>query len=171
MGAVHTLVAEVLRELVYAFEATHNQTLEIQFVGNTQVQRYIEGVVVSDKGSSGSSTGYRLKDRSFHLDIARIVEILAHRAVNACALEEYLLYTVVDNKVNIAAAVTKLGIIESIVANTVFLLYDRQRTERLAKHSQRLGMYRNLACLGAEHIAGDTDKVADIKKLLEYDIV
>ena len=51
MVAVHALVAEVLRELVHTLEAAHYEAFQIQLVGDAQVERNVESIVVRDEGS------------------------------------------------------------------------------------------------------------------------
>ena len=49
MGAVHPFVAEVLRELIDAFETAHNQAFQIKFVGYAEIEGDVEGIMVGDE--------------------------------------------------------------------------------------------------------------------------
>ena len=55
--AVHALVPEVARELINTFKAAHDEPLEVQFVGNAQVQRDVERVVVGHKTAAQQRPG------------------------------------------------------------------------------------------------------------------
>ena len=78
VSAVHTLVAEVLGELVDAFEAAHDEALEVKFVGDAQVEGDVERVVVGYEGACRSSAGDALQNGGFHLHVAVFVEVVAH---------------------------------------------------------------------------------------------
>ena len=56
VSAVHTLVAEVLREFIHPFETTHDEAFEIQLIGNAKIQRNVERIVVSDEWTSRCTT-------------------------------------------------------------------------------------------------------------------
>ena len=100
-----------------------------------------------------------------------LVEIIAHRVKHLGALDENILYAVVDNEVDITTAVTEFGIFKAVVGHTVLDLHNRERTQRLTEHSQFAGMDGNLTGLSAEHIALDTYEVADVEQLFEHDII
>ena len=57
VGAVHTLVAEVLGELIHTLKATHDKALQVELIGNTQVQGDVQCVMVGDEGACCRSTG------------------------------------------------------------------------------------------------------------------
>jgi hypothetical protein len=44
--AIDALVAEILRELEHALETSHEETLQVELVGDAQIQRHVERVVV-----------------------------------------------------------------------------------------------------------------------------
>ena len=69
VSAVHSLVAEVFGELVDALEAAYNEAFEIQFIGNTQVKRYIQSIVMGYKRTGSCTTRYWLQYGGFDLDI------------------------------------------------------------------------------------------------------
>ena len=56
VGAVHPFVSEIFGKLVNSFKSTHNQAFQVKFVGNSQVKRNIQRIVMCDKRTcSGSS--------------------------------------------------------------------------------------------------------------------
>ena len=171
VGAVHTLVAEVLGELVYPLEAAHDEAFEVELVGNTQVERNVEGVVVRDEGPGGGTAGNRLQNRGLDLQIAAGVEILAHRGVDLRTFDENIFYSLVYYQVDVALAVTQFGVFERVVGHAVFHLDDRQRAQRFGEYRQFLGVYGDFARLCAEYETADTHEVANIEQLLEYRVV
>ena len=169
--AVHALVAEILRELVHAFESADNQSLEIQFVGNTQIQRYVQRIVVCDERTGRCTAGDALKDGSLHLDIAGCIEIGTHGVVHCGAFEEDILHSFVHNQVDIAAAVAKFGVVESVVAHPVLDFYNGEGTQALRQHSELAGMYGDFAGLRTENVAADAHKVAYVEQFLKHHVV
>ena len=52
----HSLVAEVFGKFVYAIKSADDEAFEVQLVGNAQVQRHVQGVVMGlERTSRGSS--------------------------------------------------------------------------------------------------------------------
>jgi len=51
------LIPEVAIDLVHTIEATDNQSLQIQFRGDSQIQRHIQGIVMSGKWPGNCATG------------------------------------------------------------------------------------------------------------------
>ena len=119
---VHPFVAEVLAELVHAVETSYDQAFEIQFVGDAQVERDVQCVVVRDERPGRRSAGNRLQDRRLHLEVAPLVEELAHRVDDLTPLEERILDLRIDDQVDVALAVALFRIAEGIVYFAVFLL-------------------------------------------------
>ena len=76
--AVHSFVTEVLGEFIHAFKTTYDEALQIQLIGNTQIERNVKRVMVCDERTSGSSTRNSLQNRSLNLHISFAVEKFAH---------------------------------------------------------------------------------------------
>ena len=55
MRAVHTFVAEVTAELIHTLEAPDDEALQIKLVGDTQIERDIQRVVMRDEGARSST--------------------------------------------------------------------------------------------------------------------
>ena len=72
------LVAEVLRQLVHLLEAADDQPLEVQLVGDAQVQVGVELVRVRDERLREAAAVARLEDRRLDLEKALAVEVRAH---------------------------------------------------------------------------------------------
>lgn len=60
-----------------------------------------------------------------------LVEELAHGAEHGGALEESLLYAVVDDEVDVALTGPHLGVVELVVGHTVLIFHDWQWLETL----------------------------------------
>jgi len=171
VGAVHAFVAEILGKLIYALEAAHDKALQVELVGYTQVEWYVERVMMGDERTCRRSARYRLQDRGLHLHVAVVVEIVAHRVKHFRALDEDIFHLVVDHEVDITAAVTQLGVVKRVVGDAVFHFYYRERAQRLAQYRQLLGVNRDFTRLGAEYISLYAYEVAYVKQLLEHYII
>ena len=171
MGLVHSLIAEILRELIYSVVSSDNQPLEIQFVGNTEVERNVERVVMGDERPCCRASRDGLENRSLDLEAARIVEILAHGCHNLCSLHEHVLHLRVHNEVHISLPVAEFRVAECVEYLSVCLFHNREHLEGLAEKCQLFRMNGKLAGLGDECEAFDSHNVAYVKKFLEDGVV
>ena len=135
MGLVHTLVAEVLRELIHSVVAAYDKPLKVKLVGDTKIKRNVKRIVMGNERAGRSSSGDALEDRGLNLEAACLVEVLAHSSDNLSPLDEGLLHLRVHDKVYVALAVAKLGIGEGIEHLAVHLLDYRKNAKRLRKKS------------------------------------
>ncbi len=139
--SVHAFVAEIFGKFVHAVEAAYNKTLQVKFVGDAQIQRNVEGVVVGYERTRRRTASDALQNRSFHFDVSGVVEIFAHGVVHLGALKEYVFDAFVYHQVDVAAAVTQLRVVERVVCHTVFHFHDRQGAQALCQHGEALGVY------------------------------
>ncbi len=80
MRPVHSLVPEVVPDLVDPLEAADEQPLEIELVGDAQIERHVERVVVGDERTGRRAAVERLEHRRLHLEEAALVEEAAGRS-------------------------------------------------------------------------------------------
>ena len=125
MGAIHTFVTEVFTDFVDTFETSDDQSFQIQFGSNTQIEVDIQRVMVRNERTCACPSGDGLQDRSFHFRISSFVQGGTHGLDNCRTFHENILYTIIDHQVDIALAITQFRIVESIVCYTVFVFDDR----------------------------------------------
>ena len=171
VGAVHSLVAEILGEFIDTVEAPHDEPLEVEFVGDAQVEVRIERIVVRDEGTCRGAARYGLQNGGLYLQVAAFVEETAHGGDDFGPLGEYFPYLRVHHKVHIALTVTRVGVGEGIVYLAVLLLDHRQRTDGFAQYGEFAAVYREFTRLGDESEALHADEVADVEQFFEYGIV
>lgn len=123
VGAVHSFVAEVFGEFIDAVESAYDETLQIKFVGDTQIEGYVKRVVVCNEGASCSSARDRLKNRGLDFHQSVTVEVFPHGVEDLVALDEDFLHLRIHHKVYIALTVALLRIGEGVVCLAVFHLY------------------------------------------------
>ena len=167
VGPVHAFVPEVLAEFINAVESSDNQPFQIEFIGDSQIERNVQRIVVGDERAGRCSTGYGLQDRSFNLEVSAFVEEFAHRIDDFRPIDEYLLDLRVDDQVDVSLAVAQFGIAEGVVHLSVLLLDDRQRAERFAEQFELLAVYRELSGFGQEDKSFDSYDITYVEQLLE----
>ena len=152
----HALVAEVPPDLVDAFEAAHEQALEVQLERDPQVQVHVEIAVVRHERTRHRPARDRLEDRRLDLDVAVLVQVRADRAQRVRARVDQPPPRVgVGREVEGALSLLELGILEAVP-----LL--GQRAEGLGEHREPLDEDRQLALARGPDPAGRTDDVAEI---------
>ena len=172
MGLVHTLVAEVLADFIHALEATNDKSLQIQLCSDAHVHVDVQRIEVRDEGTSRSTARNALQCRGLHLGIASLVQYVAHGAQYGGTLQESFLHAVVYNQIDITLAIAQFGVVERVKYITLCIcLYDGQRFQALAQYGHFRHMHTDFACLCAEDIALHTNKVAQVKALLENYII
>ena len=171
MVAVHTFITEVLADLVYSFEATHDKTLQIKLCGDTHIHILVERIEVGDERTGRCSTGNTLQGGSLNLGVTVLVEHVSQCPQHSGTLQESIFYSLINHQVNITLTVTQFGIIKLIVCHTVFVFDDRQRFQTLTQQGHLLGVYRYLTGLCAEHESFNADEVTDVKQSLEGGVV
>ena len=171
MGAVHPLVAEVFCKLVDSIVTAYYEALQVKLIRYAEVERYVEGIMVSHEWSCCGAAGDRLKHGCLHLEVATGVKELTHRLDYLRALAENLAHFGIDDQVNVTLAVAHFLVSHRIVQHPVLLLYYGQRAERLAEECQLLHMNGDFAHLGTECKTLHSDDVTNIQKLFKQGIV
>ena len=67
-------VAEDPAQLIDPLEAAHHKALEVQFGGDPQGQRQVQGVVMGLEGTGVSATRHALQHRGFNLKEAPLIQ-------------------------------------------------------------------------------------------------
>src|SRR5437868_3002906 len=149
------LVAEVLRELVHLLEAADDEPLEIQLVGDAEVEILAEQVRRRDERLGEPAAVARLQDRCLHLDEALSIEVSAHRGDHPRAQDGVATRILVHQQVEIAAPVASLD-----VGYAVERVGQRRLDPR--EHLERVDVERRLAALRLRGRAGDAYDVAEV---------
>ncbi len=166
MRPVDAFVAEVVADLVHALEAAHDQALEVQLVGNAQVERHVERVVVRDEGTRGRATIQRLQHGRFHLQIPEAIEVRSDGAGEHRTRTEQGAHLGVHGEVGVALTcplfgVTERGITHELTVDNL-LLAQRQRTKGLGQQLHVRDLHGGLAGTRAHHGPAHPHPVAKI---------
>ena len=85
---VDPLVPEVVPDLVHPLEPADDQPLEVQLVGDAQVERHVERVVVRHERTRRRAAVQRLQHRRLDLEVVPAVETRADRARSCASARE-----------------------------------------------------------------------------------
>src|SRR5690606_35091291 len=105
MRAVHAFVAEVAAELVDPVIATHNEPLQVKFVGDTEVKWNIECIMVRDEWPRGSTPWYTLQHGGVHFQCTPLIEKITYSRFYLGYLHERIPDLRVDYQIHVALAI------------------------------------------------------------------
>ncbi len=169
VGAVHPLVPEVVPDLVDPLEAADQQPLEVQLVGDPQVERHVQRLVVGDEGARRRPAVLGLQDGSLHLQEPALVQKAAQVRDRPRPHPEHLPDLGMDRQVGVALPVADLGIGQPAVGGDPALgdlrLPPGERPERLRQDLEALHPHRDLAHPGPEQPAPNAEVVVQVQEL------
>jgi hypothetical protein len=143
-------------DLVHAIEAADHETLEVELVGDAQVEGLVEGVVVGGERTGRGPTIDGLQDRGVHLEEAALIEERAQHGHDARARDGDAAGLGVREQVEVTLAVAGLHVLQ-----TVPLL--GQGAQTLGEHLHALGGHAELPLLRSPHAPLDPHEVADVE--------
>ncbi len=149
------LVAEVLADLVDALEPSDDQALQVELGRDPQVEIGVELVRMRHERVREGPTEARLQDGRLDLDEALLVEVAADRRDDARPQQEELARVVVHEQVEVALAVARLP-----VGDTMERVRERAPVRR--EHLERVDGERGLAAPRLRRPAGDPDHVTEM---------
>ena len=152
------LVPEIAVDLVHALEAADDEPLEVQLGRDAQVHVLAERVVVRHERPRDRAARDRLHHRRLDLEEAEGVEEVAQEPHHARARAERLARGLVDDQVDVALPVARLGVREAVPL-------VGQRPQRLHQQAHRLRAHRQLAGARAHEHALGADDVAHVPAL------
>src|SRR5579864_4050026 len=110
MDGINSLIAEIAVYFVHTVKTAHNQSLQIQFRRDAQVQIHVKRVVMRDEWPRRSSAQNRMHHRSVNFHVAACVEKLAQLADDLRPLDKNFSRLLVYDEVQIPAAVSNLRV-------------------------------------------------------------
>ncbi len=121
-------------DLVYTLESADDQSLEVELVGDPQIERHVQRVVNRGERTSCRASVQRLQNRSFHFEKIALIKKGADRTGHAGAGDEERPDFRVHGQIGVTLPVPLLGVGEPGVTHELsihfFFLPERQRTKR-----------------------------------------
>ena len=109
------------------------QALEIQLVGNSEVQPHVEGVVMGDERLSRRASVQGLKNRGLHFQKAALVQEASHERGGFRPEHEHLTHVRVNRQVGVPLTISELRIGKAAEGDRSFRtalgFSSRQRTQ------------------------------------------
>ena len=155
VSGIHALIAEDAADLIDALKAAHDQSLQVKLQRNAELSVLIQGIVVGDEGTGCRTAGILHQHGGFHLHEALVIQEPADLTDDAGSLDEGILHLRIHDEVHVSLAETHIRVGKAMV-----LL--RKNLQALGEKSDLLCVNGDFPGLGLEHIAADTDDVADI---------
>jgi hypothetical protein len=151
-----SLVAKTAADLEHLVEAADDQSLQVELGGDPQIEIGVEGVVMRDERARRGTAGDRMEDRRLHLDKALRPQSLPHALDHIAAQHEQLATAIVGPQVDLALAVAGLhiGHPAPLVA---------ERAAGVGQEHPLGHLDRELAPLGADHLAPGPDPIAQVE--------
>jgi hypothetical protein len=153
--AVEALVAKVLADLVDALEAADDQALEVELVGDPEVEGLAEAVVERGEGPGRGAAVEGLERRGLDLEEVLAVQEATDGGDEAGAGLEDAADLAAGDEVDVALAVAQLDVLDAVPVGG-------RGVEGLGEDVDGGGPEGDLAGSGPEEGAGGLDDVAEV---------
>ena len=167
--AVDALVAKIFADFIHALEPAHDQPLEVQFIGDPQIQGHVQHMVMRDKRTRGRAAVQRLQHRGFDFQKPAGIQKFAHRRDDGTALAKRGLHIGIEREVEVAAAIAQFFVAEWIVDHALaiahFFFGHRQRANGFGQQRELSHLHGDVPGARFEDRAGDADEIADVEQL------
>src|SRR5699024_4119526 len=114
VSCVKSFVSEHTSDLIYFFESSDDQSLQVEFKRNTKLQVFVQCVKMRLKRSCGSASGICHKHRRLNLHEALSVQIFTDRADDPGTFDKCILYFRVHDQIHVSLTVTCIRICQSV---------------------------------------------------------
>src|SRR5450759_2902608 len=105
MCTVHAFVTEIFRKFIYPFKTSNNKPLQVKFICNSQIERHVESIMMSNKWFCRGSARYRLQNRCLNLKITFRVKEFTHRLNNPGSFSENIANLWINNQIDITLTI------------------------------------------------------------------
>jgi hypothetical protein len=147
--------------LVDSVEAAYHQSLEVELQSNSQIEVFIKGVVMGDKGARQCSTGMGLKHRSLYLHKTLLIEKASYGSDDLATQNKNVSALFVGNEVEISLPVAFFH-----VSQPVPLL--GQRAKGFTEYGEIGYLQSEFPGFCSEELPACPDNVADVDILQQF---
>ena len=114
MSCIKTFVTEYTSNLIYSFQTTNDQSLQIKFQRDTELQVFVQGVEMCLERSCSCSSGILYKHRSLYFHKAFISKIFTDCGKDLGTFNKSILYFRVHDQIHISLTITGICICQSV---------------------------------------------------------
>ena len=111
---IHTFVAKLTTNFKHLLKTTHQQALQVQFGGNTQVVLTVECVMVRLEGTRIRATQNGVQDRRLNFVEALILHIASNSCDNLKTLLKRIAHFGIHDQVDIALTIARLFVGQAV---------------------------------------------------------
>jgi len=152
----NALVAKVVADLVHAVKTADDEPLQVQLVGNAQVERAVQGIVVGSKRARSRTSVDGLQDRRLDLQEPTRVQVSSNLTHDARPRHKDPARVSIGHQVQVALAIASFDVAQAM---PLF----RHAPQRLGKHPHLAHVDGDLASVGAEQPALCPHEIADVQ--------
>lgn len=110
MTGINPFVAEAAVHFIDPFQSADEESFQMQFRGNTQVNVHIQRIVMSFERAGCSTAGNSMEHRRFDFQEMTVVEIFTDSLYDLGALDKRIFDFRIDNQVQVALAIPRFFI-------------------------------------------------------------
>ena len=155
MTCIQSLVTEYTADLVNTLHASDDQSLQIQFQGNTQLQVFVQCIEMCFERSCCCTAGIGYQHRCFNFQESLSVQILTYCTDDPGTFDKGFFYVCVHDQIDITLTITDVGIGQT-------MKFFRKNLKTLGKQSYLGCMNGNFAGLCFKYFTFQTYDISDV---------
>ncbi len=129
MGTIHSFVPEIAAEFIDPVEPADDQSFQVQFIGDSQVERNIQCIMMGHKGPGCGTTGDTLQYRGIYFQGTLVIQEFADGVDHFGTARKCFFYGRVDDQVGITLTVFEFRICNGVEGLSVGFFYNGQWAE------------------------------------------
>ena len=114
VSCIKTFVTEYSSDLIYSFQTTNDQSLQVKFQRDTELQIFVQGVEMCLERSCSCSSGILYKHRSLYFHKAFISKIFTDCSKDLGTFNKGILYFRVHDQIHISLTITSICVCQSM---------------------------------------------------------
>ncbi len=155
MARRQALVPEIPVDLVHFLETTDGESLQIQLRRNAQIHWHIQGIVVSDEGLGGGTTGDGVKHGGFDFHETPVIKEPADKTDRRGTHFEQLATLWIDDEIDITLPIAQFLVRKAVI-------FIRQGAQGLGQQPGAFHIDVEIALAAAVQGAGGSHDVTQI---------
>ena len=155
MFDIHAFVTEDTAQFIYPFHAADDQSLQVQFRGDAQIEFDVQGVVVCNKRPCRGAAGNSVQDRRLDFQKAIFVEDTTDALDDLRPFDKDIFHFGIDDEVHIALPIAQVHVLKAVE-------FFRQRLQGFGQELQVFDADGRFARMGQEDRARHADDIAEV---------
>ena len=166
---IDTLVTKIVTDFVDPIEPTHDTSLQIQLIGDSEVQTGTKGLVVRHKGRCGCTPVHGLQHGCLDLNVGALVKEFSNQTNDMRPHDEHVPNLRVHRQIHIPLAIKRFGIGHlTVLLPLRILLPQRQRSQGFREKLAFLHLDRDFFGARFEQRTLHTDEITQVQKFDQF---